>query len=353
MATSPTLHRYASEIVGTFVLVGFILFVMALVVGGRIDEWLNPGLRIRVVMPAEGLFGLSRGSKVQILGSEAGDVRDIVIQSDESIYADVHVIDGMSDFVRRDSVVTIKKRFGVAGDSFLDITRGRGQPLDQEYAVLDARTDRAASVTVDQVLAELRDKALPVIEDAASTINSLAVVTHDLGDPEGNLQRTLANLQQVTQRIAQGEGAFGRLMVEDALIRELETLAAGLNQTIGGVGPVLDELQVTVHNISVMSEALSAQSKNIPDASKRLGSVLDSVDDILADLKRTTPQLPRITSNMADTTESLPVLLIQTQETVAQLELLIRQLRASWIVGGGAEQPPQPASRISPLEVTP
>lgn len=353
MAANSTLHRYASEIVGTFVLVALILFVLALFVGGRVNEWLNPGLNIRVVMPSEGLFGLSRGASVQILGSKAGDVRRIVIQPDERIYAEINVIADMSEFVRRDSRVTIKKRFGVAGDSFLEISRGKGPPLDEQFAVLDARTDRAASVTVDQVLAELRDKALPVIDDAASTINSLAVVTKDLGDPEGNLQQTLANLNQVTRRIARGEGAFGRLMVEDALIRELETLAAGLNQTIGGVGPVLDELQVTVHNISIMSEALSAQSKNIPDASKRLGRVLDSVDAILVDLKRTTPQLPRISRNMADTTESLPVLLIQTQETVAQLELLIRQLRASWIVGGGAEQPPQPASRISPLEVTP
>lgn len=353
MAGNSTLHRYASEIVGTLVLVAVILFVLALVVGGRVDEWLNPGLTLRVVMPSEGLFGLSRGAKVQILGSEAGEVREIVIQPDESIYASVHVIPGMSEFVRRDSVVTIRKRFGVAGDSYLEITRGTGEPLDPAYAVLVARTDKAASVSVEELLAELRDKAVPVIEDASSTIESLAALTAQLRDPDGNLQRTLASLDTVTARMARGEGAFGRLMTEDALIRELETLAAGLNDTIGGVGPVLDELRVTIHNVAAMSEALRAQSENIPEASKRLASVLDSVDQVLADLKRTTPELPRITRNMADTTESLPVLLIQTQETVAQLELLIRQLRASWIVGGGAEEPARPASRISPLEVTP
>ncbi len=99
--------------------------------------------------------------------------------------------------------------------------------------------------------------------------------------------------------MARGEGAFGRLMVEDALIRELETLTAGLNKTVGGVGPVLEELQVTVGNIAVMSEALREQSESIPDASRRLGSVLDSVDPIMADLRRTTPELPRISRSMA------------------------------------------------------
>ena len=103
MAGTSTLHRYASEIVGTFVLVALIIFILALFVGGRVDQWLNPGLDIRVVMPPQGLFGLSRGAKVQILGSDAGEVRDIVIQPDESIYVNAHVVADMSDFVRRDS----------------------------------------------------------------------------------------------------------------------------------------------------------------------------------------------------------------------------------------------------------
>jgi phospholipid/cholesterol/gamma-HCH transport system substrate-binding protein len=335
------------------VLVALIVFVLAMFVGGRVNEWMNPGLNVRVVMPAEGLFGLSVGASVEILGSKAGDVRRIVIQPDERIYAIVHIDKAMTEFVRRDSSVVIRKRFGVAGDSFLAITRGYGQPLDEDYAVLEARTDRAAAVSTGELLTELRDKALPVIEDAASTISSLAAVTDGLRDPDGNLQQTLANLNTVTGRIARGEGAVGRLLVEDALIKELETLVAGLNKTLGGMAPVLDELQVTVRNIAVMSEAISAQSESIPEYSKRMESVLGSVDAIMKDLQRTTPQLPRITRSMADTTENLPLLLLQTQETVAELELLLRQLRASWIVGGNAGEPAQPASRISPLEVTP
>ena len=353
MAGNSTLHRYASELVGTLILVALIVFVLALFVGGRVNEWLNPGLNVRIVMPSQGLFGLSEGGSAEILGSKAGEVRRIVIQPDESIYAEVHIIDGMSDFVRRDSEVTIRKRFGVAGDSYLDITRGRGQPLDEEFAVLDARIDRAASTSAGELLAEIRDKAMPVIDDAASTIRSLAALTEGLGNPDGDLQQTLANLNTISGRIARGEGAFGRLMVEDTLIRELETLVAGLNQTLGGMGPVLDELQVTVHNIAVMSEAIGAQSEAIPEVTRRMGSVLDSVDEIMKDLKRTTPQLPRIARSMAETTESLPVLLLQTQQTVAELELLIRQLRASWLVGGSVDEPPKRSSRISPLEVTP
>lgn len=353
MARGSILHRYASELVGSLVLVAVILFVSAMLVGGRVNELLNPGLNIRVVMPSDGLFGLSQGAKVELLGSVAGEVRGIVIQPDESIYAEVHIIDSMSNFVRRDSEVVVRKRFGVAGDSYLDVSRGSGQPLDEEYAVLEARIDRAASASPSELLAELRNQAMPVIEDAAKTVNALADVTDGLRDPQGNLQQTLANLNTLTGGLARGEGAVGRLLVEDTLIRELETLVRELNQTFSGMRPVLDELRVTVHNVARMSEAINAQTEAIPEASKRLGSVLDSVDAILKDLERTMPELPRITRSMADSTEGLPLLIIQTQETLTELEILIRQLRASWIVGGGGAQQSQPASRISPLEVTP
>jgi phospholipid/cholesterol/gamma-HCH transport system substrate-binding protein len=353
MTEGSTLHRYASELVGSLVLVALFVFLVALFVGGRVDEWLNPGLNVRVTMPSQGLFGLSQGASVEILGSKAGDVRAIVIQPDERIYAVVHISDDMAEFVRRDSEVSIRKRYGVAGDSYHLITRGHGQPLDEDYAVLEARIDRAAAQTPGELLGELKDKAMPVIDDAAKTINALAALTDDLRDPQGNLQQTLASLNTVTGRIARGEGAVGRLFVEDALIKELESLVAGLNETVGGIRPMLDDLRVTVKNVAVMSKSIGAQTESIPEVSKRLGSVLDSVDAILDDLERSTPELPRITRSVADTADSLPVLLVQTQQTVAELELLIRQLRASWIAGGGGPEPAQPATRISPLEVTP
>lgn len=353
MAQGSTLHRYASELVGSLVLVAVMLFIVALFVGGRVDEWLNPGLNIRVVMPSQGLFGLSQGASAEILGSKAGEVRRIVIQPDERIYALVHINDDMTEFVRRDSEVTIRKRFGVAGDTFLEISRGHGQPLDEDYAVLEARIDRAATESPGELLAELKERAIPVIEDASKTINALAALTDGLRDPQGHLQQTLANLNTVSGRIARGEGAVGRLFVEDAVIRELETLVAGLSKTVGKMAPMLDDLRVTVKNVAVVSEAIGAQTEAIPEVSQRLGSVLDSVDAVLDDLERSTPELPRITRSVADTADSLPVLLLQTQQTVAELELLIRQLRASWLVGGGSEAPTQPTRRISPLEVTP
>ena len=187
MNEGSTLHRYASEAVGAFVLLAFVLFVTALYQGGRINEWLDPGLEVKILLPRTGLGGLSEGAQVEVLGSRAGEVTRIVIEPDKSIHAIARIESGMARFVTRDSEVFIQKRFGVAGDAFLDIKSGDGLPMDPEFAVLEARTEEAPIATVEALLTEIRDKVLPLIDDVASTAESIAEVAAKMNDPVGRL----------------------------------------------------------------------------------------------------------------------------------------------------------------------
>ena len=95
--------RYTNETVGLFVLITLMLFVAGLIYSGQIRKWFNPGETLKVVLPDEGLFGLAKGSAVEILGTKAGEVRDIVINPDQKIHADVRIDRDMAVFVRSDS----------------------------------------------------------------------------------------------------------------------------------------------------------------------------------------------------------------------------------------------------------
>ena len=119
--------RYANQAVGAFVILTVIIFGAAFLFSGQVREWLEPGERIKVILPSDGLFGLSEGADVEVLGTRAGKVLRIVINPDRKMHADVQIQSDMKPFVRRDSSAVIRKRFGVAGDSFLDISRGFGQ----------------------------------------------------------------------------------------------------------------------------------------------------------------------------------------------------------------------------------
>ena len=348
-----TRFRYANQAVGVFVILTVIIFGAAFLFSGQVREWLDPGEKIKVILPSDGLFGLSEGAEVEVLGTRAGKVLRIVINPDQQMHADVQIQSDMRAFVRRDSSATIRKRFGVAGDSFLDISRGFGQPLDWEFAVIKATADRAPTESIGEILDEVRTKVFPVIDDTRKAMHLFLAVVEDLQDPQGNMQQLLTNLNTVSGKIARGEGVVGRLLAEEKMMDDFVALVAGLNRNIARFDPLFDDLATTIGNVAEISAQISEQSKGLPEITLKLKELLVSVQAVMKDLSRTTPQLPRIAENVGQATDSVPVLLLQTQQVMAELELLIRQLQSHWLLGGGAAKTKPTSTRISPAEVNP
>lgn len=345
--------RYTNEAVGLFMLMTLLIFIAGLIYSGRVREWFNPGEMLRVVLPDEGLFGLTQGSTVEILGTKAGEVQDIVIDPSQKMHADVRIDSEMAVFVRSDSKATIRKTFGIAGDAYLEITRGFGEPLDWEYAVITAVSDRKPTDTVGELIDEMRAKVLPVIDDAQKAIQAFLAVAEELQDPEKGVQQLLANLNSISDRIDRGEGALGRMLTEDKLVRDLEALIAQINTETKRVGPILDDLKNSMQNVAQFSAQINAQSKDIPVITQSLKEVLTSVQMVMKNLSQTTPQLPQVVKNVEDTTDTLPVLILQVQQVMVEMERLIKQLQSHWLFGGKSSEHSQSAYRISPLEVSP
>jgi phospholipid/cholesterol/gamma-HCH transport system substrate-binding protein len=237
------------------------------------------------------LFGLSAGAEVEILGTAAGQVNRIVVDPDQQIHAVVDLKRKMRGFVRRDSQAIIRKEFGVAGASFLEITRGEGEPLDWEYAVVNAVAERAPTESMGELISDVRTKVMPVIDDA---------------------RKLLVNLNAISGKIASGEGAIGRLLVEDRMAREVETLLTQVNTDIRRLAPILEALQTTVGNVSALTTRIAAQSGELPQLTRDAGQLLASLQSVMQDLSRTTPHLPKMIANVSDATADVPVLLGQT-----------------------------------------
>ncbi|MCU0766831.1 MAG: MlaD family protein [Gammaproteobacteria bacterium] len=292
-------YRYAHEAVGALVVLSLVIFFAAMSLSGRVREWMDPGATLRVVLPKDGLFGLAEGAEVEILGTKAGKVRRIVIDPERRMYADVRIERSMQPFVRRDSEAVIRKRFGVAGASYLEITRGQGEPTDWAFAVINAVAERAPTETVGELLEELRAKVFPVIDDVQRTVRAAASLIERLDRDDGPLVGTLANLEDVTGDV-------------------------------------------------------KATTGDLPALVQRTQSLLTSADRVMADLARTTPELPAIAKNASAATRNVPALLTQVQQTTLELERLLAQLRTHWLLGGGGGGAvPEPTGRLPAREARP
>jgi phospholipid/cholesterol/gamma-HCH transport system substrate-binding protein len=252
--------RYASEATGLVVLLALVLFTATVIQAGVLRDWFRPSVVLRVILPEAGVGGLSRGAAVDILGTRAGEVTSIVIDPGQQMHAEVRLEEDMRVYVRRDSQAVIRKRFGVAGDSYLDISRGNGEPLDWTYAVITASLDRPPTENLGAMVDEVKQKVLPIIDETRRAVQLLA---------------------STMERLERGEGTVGRLLADDRLIRDLETTAANAEKSLAAVQTITRDL----------AKATPQIARNVEETSENLPMVVRQARATTAELQQLVVQL--------------------------------------------------------------
>jgi len=257
----PAEYRYVNQAVGAFVVITVLIVGVTAAQSDVLRRWFNPRQQVKVLLPQEGLYGLSAGAKVEVLGTEAGEVGQIVIDPNQQIHAEVYIRRDMLGFIRSDSKAMIRKQFGVAGASYLEITRGYGTPLDWDYAVLEAEADRGPTDLVQALIRDLRTELLPVIDDAKRAIEAYADLGEQLSDPDGSLNTSLASLSEISEGLNAGEGAVGRLLKDDDLAEQRdgagEPLLAQILEHAARVADLLADDELTGQRADLRVDALA------------------------------------------------------------------------------------------------
>lgn len=273
--SKPFKFRYVNEIVGGFVLLVLAALVAGIILAGRAQDWFEPVYEIRLDFPEEGSLGLQRGAEVQILGATVGRVGKIRVKDDGSMYTTLEIKGDFIRFVRADSRAIVKKKFGIAGDAFVEITQGRGAPLE-DGAVLKAVRDTEITELAQEILQEIQNAVLPLLEEYTK-------LAADLRDAEKPLMQALANIEKITRGLAEGEGSAGQLLRD-------------------------------------------------PKAAQEIEAILAEIRAILADIKETTSKLPAIAATVNAEVEALPGTIIQAQETLRESERLIEGIQRHWLI---------------------
>jgi len=233
--------RHADEIAGTFVIMAVVLFVLGVVMAGRAQGWFEGKFALNIVFKtAEGSFGLQEGAIVQVRNTVAGRVGKIVPLPGGLMGTTLVLKEGFHPFVTADSVAKVKKKFGVAGDSFIDIALGTG-PIIADGASIECVKDEELMETAQKVLAELQATLLPMFEE---------------------VQKIVASVASILGSVERGEGIVGAVVSDSELrddltgvVAHLEGIAAEAERAVAEVGTLLtNQVQAIVGDVTVMSD---------------------------------------------------------------------------------------------------
>lgn len=242
--------------------VGF-FFLMSLLTLGFIIELVQDWRPFEQQTSYKALFqsavGIKVGDPVRLAGVEVGKVKAIGL-SDHKVLVAFYVVEGTQ--VREDSVAAIRQS-NLLGGQFLGLDFGsEGSPLLPEGSVVTTREgtnidqlitnfDRNQELVLRQLGEMIEENRQPIKEIVAQ----LEEVTRKIDQGEGTLGRLVndpklyddvqgaaASLKVISQRLEQGEGSLGKLMVDPTLFEDVSAAVANLktitDQVVAGKGTV-------------------------------------------------------------------------------------------------------------------
>jgi phospholipid/cholesterol/gamma-HCH transport system substrate-binding protein len=279
----PFKFRYVDEIVGGFVLAIVFLLVTGVILAGLAQSWFEPKTELRLAFPPEGSAGVQKGAEVVVLGTPVGTVERIQVNDDASMVATLIIRGEFTRFIRQDSEAILKKKFGVAGDAFIEITKGSGPALQGGVFPTPARKDTELLEMAQELVKQVRETTVPLLEQIRKAAEEYTALAADMRKPEGHLQQILANVEALTADLQKGEGTAGKLLKDPATVMNI-------NKTIDSVNAAIVSVNDRLHQLEA----------------------------ILADVKKTTGALPEA--------------MLQAQDTLRETETLIEGIQKHWLL---------------------
>ncbi|HXE51823.1 MAG TPA: MlaD family protein [Tepidisphaeraceae bacterium] len=347
----PFRFRHVHEAAGAFVLITVAAAVGLVALTGHAQRWFQPVRRLTIILPDEGSLGLRVGSEVFILGVNVGAVDDIAPDPQGKMRAEVDIRRDYSQFLHTDSTAVIRKTFGIAGDAYVDISRGSGAPLPETGAVIHSSSDRVPTEILSDLVVQLRDEAVPTMKQARSAMAEYQHLAADLRDPQGHLQQALAHTNQIAQGVERGQGLAGKLLMDRHVAEQGEAAIDKVNASLDQIDAALKDTRAAAASLAKLADAGNQQAKELPHLVQEVNQILADTQAELADIRRTTERLPGTVGKLDQTLAALPALVMQTQETMRQIQRLVEAAQRNWLIQPYVEPEQTGGARIPPEDI--
>jgi phospholipid/cholesterol/gamma-HCH transport system substrate-binding protein len=263
-------RRYLA--VGIFIIAGVTLFAVGIfLVGSRHEAFSR---HVLLYTEFADLDGISKGSKVQVAGMDAGQVTGIEVPRSPSDHFRVQmkVDEKLHGLVRSDSVVTVDTE-GVVGDTFLTIHSGS---LNAAIAQSDSVLQSKPPVTMSELLSH----GLGIMNDADATIKQ---VGGKLNVALDGVHIAVGNANDLLVGLKEGRGPAGMLLRDEKMAGQIRESMLNVQSTTSNLNQASDRANSIVADVQQrqLPEKLDDTMTQIRSASTRADATIQQVQQSL------------------------------------------------------------------------
>ena len=258
-----TSYSLQEQLVGVFVIAAaFILLVLLFSVPSKRNIFEDYFV---VYGRLSSAAGLSKETRIQILGFEAGVVNNIEITEDNDIRLTLSIAKRYHKLIRTDSVVKVSSLNETAiGRSIIEISAGSPE------------LDRVAEGT------EFRIQASTSIDTVISNIANIVGAIEP-----GSIKRTLAstdnmtgNFSAISDYMAAGKGGLGSLIYDKKLEQELKNSISKLHKSSANLDEIMKKLENDSSEVPVVIDEVQAvieETRKTIEATQRVWPISSAV----------------------------------------------------------------------------
>jgi phospholipid/cholesterol/gamma-HCH transport system substrate-binding protein len=287
------------KIVGAFMFVVVVLMLTIVVMIGRGKDWFSSYVTYYTVF--DQAYNLNENARVTLFKADIGKVRDVKLEGNK-VKVELGILQHYAQRIRMDSVATVESPT-LIGSEYISITPGSpDSPAVPKHGTIPSKEkkDLMAQLQVEKT-AELVVKTIQRISDIAEHV----------ADPEGPLyasldstERTLANIEAITQGIREGKGTAGGIIRSEEL---LQTVYEQLNQ---------------LNNILENIEDATAKTPEIMDDVKQ-GMIM--INQILTNIEKGSKDIPAVTRT---TKEGIS----EVRDGVEEVDKVVQSVQKSFLI---------------------
>jgi phospholipid/cholesterol/gamma-HCH transport system substrate-binding protein len=260
-----------NEITGTFVLIVIAVLIATVMWAGHSQRWFKSRVALRIVLPEAGAAGIRQGSEVYFLGTLVGTVSDVVVDETGRMEAEANIRRDFFRFVRADSSAVVKKKFGVAGDSFFEITRGQGRPLPEKNASIVCNEQFQSAL--ESAIEEIRRATLLVLKKTSTGLDTWTTLGTNLMTTRERLDQLVARVDNIAADAQAGKGTVGKLLTDPTTADELQV--------------TLNNLQQASTNLPAISHAIGQEANDLPGLVLQMQTSMREVERLVEAMQRT------------------------------------------------------------------
>jgi len=237
---------------GIFIILGIAIFVYAIYIVGKQRNLFGNTFAVSGIF--KDVSGLKTGSNVRYSGINVGSVSNIRLVNDTLVEVKVTLENKVHKFIREDSKMEISTE-GVMGNKVVNIIPGTtSKPVVDEGDVLGT----VEAVMIDDIMEELKKSSM-----------NATVVTR--------------NLAEITTKINQGEGVFGKIFTDTSFTKNLDqiskntatltenfsTITSNINNEQGVIGKLLSDTALA-GEFNLAGENLLQSTQNLKQITEKI-----------------------------------------------------------------------------------